>query len=49
MTFLSFVDFKRASEQNCIYKLSKEDKILSSLINKNVVYMHFSKSLQGNK
>ena len=32
MIFLSFVDFKSASKQNCIYKLSSDDKLLSSLI-----------------
>ena len=28
------MSFKRASKQNCIYKLSSDDKILSSLIKK---------------
>ena len=34
MILLSFADFKRASKQNCIYKLSSDDKVLSSLITK---------------
>ena len=34
MIFLLFVDFKRASKQNCSYKLGSGDKILSSLITK---------------
>ena len=34
LIFLSFVYFKRGTKQNCIYKLSSEDKIFSSLIMK---------------
>ena len=45
MIFLPFADFKRATKQNFIYKLSSDDKILPSLITK----MYFSKSYEGNK
>ena len=41
MIFLSFVDFKTASKQNCIYKLSSDNKILSSLIKKRAVHALF--------
>ena len=34
MIFLPFADFKRATKQNFIYKLSNDDKILPSLITK---------------
>ena len=34
MIFLSLFDLRRASKQNCIYKLSKHDKVLSSSITK---------------
>ena len=34
MILLSFVDFKRASKQDCIYKLISNNKILSSLTTK---------------
>ena len=44
---LTYASYKRAKKYNCIYKLSSDNKILSSLIS--VVYMHFSKSFKGSK
>ena len=42
---LTYTSYKRARKKNCFYKLSSDNKILSSLIKKSVVYMRFSKLL----